>query len=273
MTTEAELLAQIYAHPLDDGPRLVYGDFLLQRGDPRGELIAMQLQHRDPERERALVEEHGASWVGGLARVLDLRPDSQTAFERGFLAIAELRRDSDAELAKVLTDPAWATVEEVRGWDPWTVLADVALPGLRRFEAGIDIDRLALLALRKTPLVNLHEALVVAYASWKPEQRKLLEDCKGLPALRELAVATHRPLSFDDLVWLLDTPVAKRIERLVVRRPLRPRVHDPEERDAIDRAVKQLARVRPTVPQLQLTTPASPIELRADGGGYVRAFN
>ena len=38
------LLADIYANPDDDAPRLVYADLLLERDDPRGELIRLQLE-------------------------------------------------------------------------------------------------------------------------------------------------------------------------------------------------------------------------------------
>src|SRR5262249_20747125 len=41
--TEAGLLAAVYAAPADDAPRAIYADWLQERGDPRGELIALQL--------------------------------------------------------------------------------------------------------------------------------------------------------------------------------------------------------------------------------------
>src|SRR5256885_1062335 len=37
-----EFVAQIVAAPDDDRPRLVYADHLMERGDPQGELIAVQ---------------------------------------------------------------------------------------------------------------------------------------------------------------------------------------------------------------------------------------
>ncbi len=67
MTDEAELLELMRAAPDDDGPRLVYADWLLARGDVRGELIV--LDHRDRtgaltgadqlERLLELAAEHG----------------------------------------------------------------------------------------------------------------------------------------------------------------------------------------------------------------------
>lgn len=40
----AEFLAQVVAHPDDDGPRLVAADWLDERGDPRGEFIRVQVE-------------------------------------------------------------------------------------------------------------------------------------------------------------------------------------------------------------------------------------
>src|SRR5262249_36622124 len=42
--TEEELLAMVYDDPESDGPRVVYGDWLLERADPRGELMTLQLK-------------------------------------------------------------------------------------------------------------------------------------------------------------------------------------------------------------------------------------
>jgi uncharacterized protein (TIGR02996 family) len=42
--TERELIDAIAEHPDDDEPRLVYADWLIERGHPRGELLALTLQ-------------------------------------------------------------------------------------------------------------------------------------------------------------------------------------------------------------------------------------
>jgi uncharacterized protein (TIGR02996 family) len=47
VTLDAELIAAIVAAP-DDAPRMVYADWLMQRGDQRGELIARHEQLRTP---------------------------------------------------------------------------------------------------------------------------------------------------------------------------------------------------------------------------------
>ena len=62
-----ELEAEIRRNPDDPGPYIVYADWLQQRKDPRGELIAVQEQlSRDPDNkklrdaEQALFDEHGS---------------------------------------------------------------------------------------------------------------------------------------------------------------------------------------------------------------------
>src|SRR5262245_56818171 len=80
----------IRAHPEDDGPRLVYADWLDERGDPRGEFIRVQcelarLPHGGPDRERLRVREsellaaHRSEWEAPL-RALGA---TNIAFRRG----------------------------------------------------------------------------------------------------------------------------------------------------------------------------------------------
>lgn len=65
------LLEAIYADPADHGSRAVYADWLLERGDPRGELIALQLlrDHGEPQRARMLELEAAPAraWLGPIA--------------------------------------------------------------------------------------------------------------------------------------------------------------------------------------------------------------
>jgi uncharacterized protein (TIGR02996 family) len=44
VSDQAALIAAIQAEPDDDRVRMVYADVLQQQGDPRGELIAVQVQ-------------------------------------------------------------------------------------------------------------------------------------------------------------------------------------------------------------------------------------
>ena len=94
MSATEDLLAEIWANPEDDAPRLVYADRLTERGDPRGELIQLQCQlhtrrhdetadwqhtHELHDRAQALWKEHGAAWRAPLGVHAE-----HIHFERGF---------------------------------------------------------------------------------------------------------------------------------------------------------------------------------------------
>src|SRR5262249_31003370 len=81
-TPREAFLADILAHPEDDGPRLVYADWLTDHGQgeterARGEFIHLQcrmagLEEDSPERldlqprERDLLADHGSAWMKEL---------------------------------------------------------------------------------------------------------------------------------------------------------------------------------------------------------------
>jgi uncharacterized protein (TIGR02996 family) len=81
--TESQLVADVIASPDDDAPRLVYADWLQERGDPRGELIALQceLARADAADERPgrtrplrarvaeLIAAHHAVWLDPLFEI------------------------------------------------------------------------------------------------------------------------------------------------------------------------------------------------------------
>jgi uncharacterized protein (TIGR02996 family) len=117
-STESRLRAAISASPDDDAPRLVYADWLLERGDPRGEFIQIQCMlgrpisalgrpisargklhpnhpmarstqpERDPEsrrslelREHALLREHQKTWIAPIRGYIN-----SWFWERGFVS-------------------------------------------------------------------------------------------------------------------------------------------------------------------------------------------
>lgn len=126
----AELLAAIRADPADDAARHVYADVLVEKGDPRGEFIVMQLARagHDPTPEQASVEvellwKHARVWLGELAGVigsvarhnLAVGPGpsgSRVRFERGFLAGCQIA-GSPAKLNALAGHGDLATVEEL----------------------------------------------------------------------------------------------------------------------------------------------------------------
>ena len=104
---EPELVANIVAAPDEDGPRLVYADWLSDRGDPRGELIVVQcalaaadrdeqpVYKTSPLRDQSmeLMATHRAQW---LEPVLDIAAGNYQ-FRRGFIEVIDvLHPDIDA---------------------------------------------------------------------------------------------------------------------------------------------------------------------------------
>ena len=97
--TELALMGEILARPEADAPRQEYAELLVQRGDPRGEFIKVQLRIAEIHRtqgsraelagltpiQRKLLAAHQAEWgmpVSGLAR--------KSYFYRGFVEKVEL---------------------------------------------------------------------------------------------------------------------------------------------------------------------------------------
>jgi len=107
--TAARLLAAIYDDLASDAARLVYADYLQEQGDPRGELIALQLANAGPpsQRERELIETCGATCLGAIA------PHVQAGYvmRRGFLAACATTYEAIPEA--IVGDIAWSTVEEL----------------------------------------------------------------------------------------------------------------------------------------------------------------
>src|SRR5437762_2497871 len=92
---EDAFLRAVLEHPDDDGPRLVYADWLEERGDPRGAFIRAQveLERLDPDdprrpdlacRAERLLAEHRRGWLAPIDR---LRGEIYGAdvFRRGFV--------------------------------------------------------------------------------------------------------------------------------------------------------------------------------------------
>jgi uncharacterized protein (TIGR02996 family) len=114
----ATLFTSVYEAPHDDGPRVVLADALIERGDPRGELINVQLRlvHEPNERalkvrEKELLDAHGKGWLGELAPVLA----AGFRFERGFLAACVVDNEHFDRVQKLVGNPAWSTVHTLSG--------------------------------------------------------------------------------------------------------------------------------------------------------------
>jgi uncharacterized protein (TIGR02996 family) len=108
-----ELRAAVWRDPASDDARMIYADGLQDHGDPRGELIALQLERARTggppgDRERDLVRAYAAECVQPLARYLR----SGYVLRRGFLAECVVD-DRVAMSPEIVGHPAWSTVEQI----------------------------------------------------------------------------------------------------------------------------------------------------------------
>jgi uncharacterized protein (TIGR02996 family) len=133
-----ELYARVAAAPAELGPRLVLADALQLAGDPRGELIALQLAIADGTadakartRAAALIKRHLTEWTAALPGVVHAELD------RGFLSVVHTTARGEA-LERSLERPEWATVERLElvayGYDPTRLIRQ--LPLLRALSAS-----------------------------------------------------------------------------------------------------------------------------------------
>jgi uncharacterized protein (TIGR02996 family) len=146
---EGDFIAAIRAAPGDDEPRLAYANWLLERGDGRGELIAVQCQlaaragarGRRRRRGEPTVRELRASERRLLAHAEGIRPDWAFAwpprFVRGFASKIVVR-----DAATLFAHEA-----EIRGEHP---LATLALADGSEMVISADRSRYAVLTTTKT---------------------------------------------------------------------------------------------------------------------------
>lgn len=100
-----ELLQAVLARPEVDEPRWVLADWLSQRGDPRGELIALQLADERADRVAQLLEDHRRVWLRPFGSAL-----VAAVFERGFVHRCEVVSERRGDYA----GDVWRTVKDLR---------------------------------------------------------------------------------------------------------------------------------------------------------------
>jgi uncharacterized protein (TIGR02996 family) len=217
----ASLLKMVLEDPGADGPRQQYAEWLKTRGDPRGELIELQLaRHRgdtDParkKRERELLREHRATWLGPLAKYL-----RDVEFERGFLTACTLLRSySSYDEAKILGAPEWSTVEKLTLAQPDTQKLPSTLRALRETNLSRAYSgTLQVLTGLRGPLSleSLHLVLGARRGAVEEQDRMYVEQIRCLSHLRRLRLTLHDPHSpAPDAAaarWLWSTELGKTV--------------------------------------------------------------
>lgn len=214
----AALERDVYANPDDDEPRAVLADLLQARGDPRGELIALQLavaagraSDDGDARIEALVRDHGRAWLGPLAAIA-LRAE----LRRGFPARLELAgadRVDPARWESVVEERALATVEELipgqcSGARYAELIASPASTALRRIEV---FDAAVIRGLERTHARLVH----VAVPSLDPQRPGrfldgVLSACARFDTLRSVACELAM------VPELMHSPIGSRLDTLIV---------------------------------------------------------
>ena len=135
----AAFLRDIRRRPHDDGPRLIFADWLEERGDPRGEFIRLQCLRygfgvSDDRKaalwrqEQELLRRHEEAWVGPLRR-----RGIDWQFRRGLLHLRTHGHDFvRLDWADLAASEAWEWVETVairytRQADVWDVAESPSL--------------------------------------------------------------------------------------------------------------------------------------------------
>ena len=205
MEPDAALLAAIHAAPDDDGPRLVYADVLVGRGDPRGELIQLQCalasldadddrRGRMQHRERALLAKHAKPWTAELA---DIDDDWTFEFRRGFVeGVTGTARSLAARAAQLVAAAPLVSCVEIFVYD--------RAEALNAFCASPLFGRLERLVVRSGKArIDLHGLCV---ANVRPRLRSLhleevaigrndvaaITEAPALAELRELSITMAR---------------------------------------------------------------------------------
>jgi uncharacterized protein (TIGR02996 family) len=242
--TERELLAAIGAAPDDDAPKLVYADWLIDRGDARGEHIRLMIAGHDAE-AAALRDAH-PSWTSGLpARVrhakgfvVEATLDAETRDWPALLARHPLLRAARGSIHALSLFPrdrlVWAGIDDWIGPGvdalPFGQLVELEIFAIDRREmnelAGADWPALRSFTAgrgtlyRRRPMVGS----VIAGALWYPSLERLaLCGEVDASAARELAArgAALRELDLTScwlegrapVEWLARIP---RLERLAL---------------------------------------------------------
>jgi uncharacterized protein (TIGR02996 family) len=236
MMHEAQLLSALAERPFDKSLRLVFADVLLERGDARGEVIALyergSLSLTEKTRIRRLTEQHAKAWLGPLAPVVDI---SKCRWVGGFVESLVVAAEVDPLRWEALAgEPRLATVRQ---------LSFPLLPLKPQVRAFLAHQVLASVSALRAPLPLL-ESLVG----------------RALPfVLESLTVTTWGP--GDDVLGqvptLLSTPAFGSIQRLEFA-PVD--IVDAVVGSQVARAVCASARLVRAAPQLRLVADYETVE-------------
>jgi uncharacterized protein (TIGR02996 family) len=208
-------LEDIIAHPDDDAPRLIYADWLEERGDPRGAFIRMQVElaraplddPRRPEwefRVHDLLEDHEEEWLGPVGeRVVGWQ------FRRGFVDAVEMSLRDFLEHGEELT-----RLTPLRHLRPGVAYTTYPGQGAARIPQPEDAERIPQLA--KCPALRHIDTLDLSHTPLSDEDLAALAASPNLRCLTALDLAVQvRPST---IPILAESPLATRLTSLSLAR-------------------------------------------------------
>ena len=212
------LVREVIARPGDDGVRAVLADVLQAAGDPRGELISLQLLAARGDRDRdariaELLRAHAGSWLGALR-------DHTVAccFDRGFvsrLALAVYWSTDDARWPSLLAEPALATVEDLVATPAPAYARFVASPTLHNLRRVLVRERVMLAALATSP-ARIEHVVFDASSTDSAPLAEILSVCARRRSLTSLAIAAEYVAAVVQRPWFRE-----RIRALTIVGPVR----------------------------------------------------
>lgn len=254
MTHDDAFLQAILENPDDDFPRLVYADWLEERGDPRGEFIRLQCQianlpagdPRRPElegRERDLLGRHEDSWVGrirdwvvawcfrrGMLSItikalpllaISAKPGEDDWFRRGM--VLEVRiLDAAPHFDELVRSPHFVrlTTLSLSG----NRIGDVHIAALASSPYLVNLNALDLsrnviggggvLALATSPHLSALTTLDLSFNDIDDADMLTLARSTGLTNLKVLNVSSNPIVFPEDVVELLSSPRLPRLALL-----------------------------------------------------------
>ena len=221
---EASMYAAIAAEPDDDGPRLVLADRLTERGDVRGELIALQCKMARGDAGKAIVSREKAilkKRTEVLGPLADIIWKGSERFERGMLVAMSPRIES-ARQRELIGHPMLSTVRDVDVC--W--MADREGAALLLHPTMVSLKRVGSLSPHDFAALGASErplGIEEIDSRWPGDElsdaeRRAIADAPGLPKLRVLKGAWW---GGDGMAppWLLGGELLARLEHLQVGGP------------------------------------------------------
>ena len=221
MTDHDSFLEEIFKHPDDDAPRLVYADWLVEQGDPRGEFIHLQIQRESLEkgsrdiqklrkRELAILREYETEWAGTVPSLV-----SRYSFLGGFVSYIRTTAPNFLKHRRaILSQAPVHFVEFIRG-----------PRHLRAVSKCQDVSRLRSL---KFPTCDFSEQMdffdsphlmninTLSFHRCTFHGLDLLLESDSLPGLRQLIFDRQYDLTSHDFSLLARSPLLRQLDRLQI---------------------------------------------------------